>query len=134
MIPIASPYDASAPWWRDLDEWVDWLLQTYEFGELAWPSCWRNHGGFLQEVLALRLEHASVVGAQNAHALIAWHADVDELRERADRLALRCDWGQRCKRAPAPSEQLPAPQPVSEDPAQPALRVAGWAPSGNDQL
>jgi hypothetical protein len=41
----------------DLDEWVAWLIETYELEEEI-PDCWREHGAMVEEISALRAAHA----------------------------------------------------------------------------
>ena len=100
LMPISGTYDPDNPAWRDLDAWATWLAETYEFGTFSWPECWRNHAGFVQQLLALRLEHAAIIADQDAPALVAWHGDIDHLRERTERIADRCYGGKRCEGDP----------------------------------
>ena len=49
-IQSALPYD-------DLDEWVEWLVTTYELEGVV-PTCWREHPAMVEEIGALRAAHA----------------------------------------------------------------------------
>jgi hypothetical protein len=44
----------------DLDEWVAWLIETYELEEEI-PDCWREHGAMVEEISALSAAHAGAV-------------------------------------------------------------------------
>ena len=96
LIPTAGESESQAVAWRDADAWVTWLVDTYEFED--WPTCWRHHAGLVQETIALRLDHASVIAAHETHALVVWHESVAQLRRRAAGVAGRCHGGKRCSR------------------------------------
>lgn len=69
---------ATADDWRDLIEWVEWLVDTYELvqftGKLV--PCWPAHGGIVEELAALR---AGWIAAQrlarkaDTDAVAVWH-------------------------------------------------------------
>lgn len=90
--------EARDPAWVDLTAWVSWLTQTYEL--VHWPSCWMQHPGLVQEVTALRVEHAAcMVGT--GHECVLWHESLGHFLERATRASSRCLGGKRHE-APRP--------------------------------
>lgn len=44
----------------DLDEWVAWLIETFELEDEI-PACWRKHGAMVEEISALRAAHAGAL-------------------------------------------------------------------------
>ena len=132
LLPIGSAYQSDSPAWRDLDSWVSWLVETYEFGRFSWPACWHNHGGFVQELAALRLEHAAIIADQDAAALVAWHSHIDHLRERADHIATRCQWDKRCTKAPAVDDTPSLSPEAAQRDAEVKAQLAAWFPPRED--
>ncbi len=96
LIPDSSAGDERAAAWRDLETWLDWLVDAYEVAE--WPTCWRQHKGLVQETVALRLDHGSLVAQQKAHDLVVWHEYFCHLRLRAREISGHCHGGKRCSR------------------------------------
>lgn len=95
--------EASDPAWTDLTGWVSWLTETYEVTD--WPSCWAQHHGLVQELTALRVEHAAcLVGT--AHECVLWHESLWQFLERVIKVSSRCLGGNRHEsRAALPAER-----------------------------
>lgn len=83
-------------WWQDMAKWVGWLVETYSYlwpGDAAvmatrahgaaqprdpgWPSCWYEHRGFVDDLVALRAWHRGLIEeaewAGGVHGWADWH-------------------------------------------------------------
>ena len=67
-----------------LQEWVAWLVRTYEL-ELAFPACWARHPGIVEELRALAEWHTALYGdlADDPRAHTSWHEAFGRFRLRA---------------------------------------------------
>ena len=67
-----------------LQEWVAWLVRTYEL-ELAFPACWARHPGIVEELRALAEWHTALYGdlADDPRAHTSWHEAFGRFRVRA---------------------------------------------------
>ena len=67
-----------------LQEWVAWLVRTYEL-ELAFPACWARHHGIVEELRALAEWHTALYGdlADDPRAHTSWHEAFVRFRLRA---------------------------------------------------
>jgi hypothetical protein len=112
-------------WWRDLADWVDWLIDAYRFPPAGWTSWWTTPGA-CEELAALRDWHRELCDvllvdrpppdkARDGEALTAWHRDEKRARiERACSLASWHDALARCSVRLAGAEPKPLLQRATE--------------------
>ncbi len=88
----AGAIDAADPAWTDLADWVAWLVATYELTD--WPSCWAQHHGLVQELVAHRVDHADCLSG-TAHECVLWHESLWQFVDRVAKISSRCLAGKR---------------------------------------
>lgn len=64
--------------WHELAEWVQWLRETYQFGQGQFPACWYRHAAVREELTALMAAHKAAypddAGADAYRSdMTAWH-------------------------------------------------------------
>lgn len=99
LIGNGASVDRDAAACRDIDAWVEWMVETYEIPD--WPNCWKQHTGLAQETIAMRLDHAGAVARRHPRDLVTWHDHLGALRLHATEVADRCPGGDRCLRSTA---------------------------------
>jgi hypothetical protein len=99
LIGTSSSTESESAACRDIDAWVEWLVETYEIRD--WPSCWKQHGGLAQETIAMRLDHAGTIARRHPRDLVTWHDHLRALRLHATEVADRCPGESRCSRSTA---------------------------------
>jgi hypothetical protein len=67
--------------WRSLDEFVAWLVLSYELDEI--PECWREHHGFAMRLAALHADHLAVVMNSKPRELVLWNDEIRHIKTRA---------------------------------------------------
>lgn len=70
--------DRAAALWVELEEWVQWLRETYQFPQGQFPPCWYRHGAVREELTALMAAHKAAypdeAGADAYRSdMTAWH-------------------------------------------------------------
>lgn len=69
--------------WLDLNAWVNWLRRTYGLPASVIPPYWHRHPELVWELSALQLHWLCAVDPeQNASALLGWHRDFADARQR----------------------------------------------------
>lgn len=73
---------------EDLDEWVEWLIPTYELQGVLHE--WRTQPGLVRELAALMKAHIDVIGKRKGFDDVVWHGHlasmvtrIHALRDRA---------------------------------------------------
>lgn len=100
--------------WRQLADWVAWLVSTYELAELI-PPCWTQHPAAAEELAALRTSRIAAESGEDSDALLRWHERLGPAIARVHGHAASC----RLDTHEPPAELDPRWQ--SDGPADPAV-------------
>jgi hypothetical protein len=85
---------AAAELWVELEQWVEWLRERYDFGREIRP-CWFQHGALVEELTAAMVAHRASyqeVKDPHHHGPAAWHYQV--LRPMVARMTAITDFEQ----------------------------------------
>ena len=82
---IAALRERTAQPEQDLNEWVAWLIPTYELQDVL--DGWQSHPAMVRELAALMKAHIDVIGKHKGFDDVVWHGHVGSMVHRI--MALR---------------------------------------------